>query len=270
MFIALGILVAVLAGAGYFMPDTMLGRWVRLNFKRATKVNPVLAAQDLVDRAVAGLPDQRKLVARVMNGVNIAQSAVDEATQKDEQLLKQYEQLEAMKEDETTVLAPTREEWQTVHASLPSLQAKLESAKNDSAEAQNDLDEMIKTIRDNKNLVKDMAIDQALAEAKETSAKNRQAINDAKNGLGKLAQYREEVANRLGEARNLNDLSKGSTSERARAEALKRVAAADSRDAIQAALAAKRGLPAVEVKALPAPAITIPSTNTSQEKVTRN
>jgi hypothetical protein len=78
------------------------------------------------------------------------------------------------------------------------------------------------------------------------------------------------VANRLGEARNLNDLSKGSTSERARAEALKRVAAADSRDAIQAALAAKRGLPAVEVKALPAPAITIPSTNTSQEKVTRN
>ncbi len=223
------LLAGFLAVVYHFLPEN-LKQMLRIRGNSAVKKGSKGSerAQDAVDQAVAKLPEQRKLVARLMTKAQRAQkTAVDKRGECDSllsevALAKKSNGSEKLQQD-------LKIKWKAAKDSVPTLDEAAKTAHGEAEEAQLTLDGFLETIQTSQSAVDKIAANEDLATILRESAAFRQQAQDLKKGLGALGKEIRESEDELSNARNENDLSKGSATDR-ELEELKRKEKAEQAD----------------------------------------
>jgi hypothetical protein len=195
-------------------------------------------AQDSVDQAVAKLPNQRKLVARLMTAAQRAQKTATDKVKESDALLDKVA-LAKKSNGSAKLIQELTIQWKAAKDSIATLNETATTAHDEAEEAQQLLDSYLTTIQTSQSAVNRIAATEDMTAILRESAAFRQQATDLKKGLGGLGKEAAAAEDELANARNEATLSKGSATDR-EMEQLERQAQANSADAeLNAALAAR-------------------------------
>jgi len=192
--------------------------------------------QDIID----GLPAQRALVASVMSAADAAERAAKDNITNTATALRKYQTGKRMG-GTPEALAKLSGDWKALKDNQPELERLWQEAETNAEDAQKDLERMLSDIAKEEANVKSDEAKSALAAAKRQSASFRTKINDMKRGIGEMAADRAAVQKDLDDARNLDELSRGSKVDREIQDIEERAAADDATSEIEAELARQSG-----------------------------
>jgi chromosome segregation ATPase len=236
VLIALGVFGALLV----FVPS--FREMVGIRFGSAVKKGSTAVERNRkrLDDIVAGLPAQRALVASVMSTADSAERAAKDNITNTAAALQKY-QTNKGRGASPEALAQLSSTWKSLKDNQAELDRLWQEAEANADDAQKDLERMLSDIaKEEHNLVSDQA-KADLAAAKRQSATFRTKINDMKRGIGEMAADRAAVQKELDDARNLDELSRGSKVDREIQEIEERAAADAAVDEIEAELAKQSG-----------------------------
>ncbi len=218
IYILIGI--AVLVGLGMVVSREFRSKVLQL--LRITSNNALDKAttaharnKDRLKQLQSQLPAKRERVAHVMSLASKKQRELNTATQQRDKLKSEYLTAKSMTASEET-LSAIAQQYSAAKERVTSLEQQLQESKNQSVEAQKSLDDVITELQSMAHMVEDQAGKAELAEAYRDSAKTRQEINDMKSGIGDMSDDFKATDQALDEARNLDELSQGSKTDRER------------------------------------------------------
>jgi hypothetical protein len=186
-------------------------------------------AQDAVDQAVAKLPNQRKLVARLMTAAQRSQkNAIDKG--KEAEALLEKVALAKKSNGSAKLIQELTIQWKTAKDSIATLDEAAKTAHDEAEEAQQMLDSYLTTIQTSQEAVNRISATEDMTAILRESAAFRQQATDLKKGLGSLGVEARAAEDELANARNEAELSKGSKTDR-EMEDLERKDAADKAQA---------------------------------------
>ncbi len=237
-YIVGGILfVGFLAVVYHFLPEN-LKQLLRIRGKGIVKngTKGSERAQDAVDQAVAKLPGQRKMVARLMTKAQRAQKDAEAKRTECEGIVGEIA-LARRSNGSPRLQETLKIKWKTAKDSIPLLDEAAKTAHGEAEEAQLTLDGFLETIQTSQSAVDQIASNEDLAGILRESAAFRQQAQDLKKGLGSLGKEQRESEDEVANARNENDLSKGSSTDRELEDLKRRAKAASADDELEKALA---------------------------------
>ena len=237
----LDVVLVVGAGAGLayaFVPGVR--QLFRINGNKIIKnaSTPLDRVTDNVNQAIAKLPTQRALVASLMTAGEKAQKAADAKRTEVETLFAEVNTAINAKASDATITT-YKQRWLAAKNAIPALDAAAVEAHNTAEDAQQELESLIAQIQESQAGVEKLKSDSQLTEILHQSGQLRQQVNDLKNGLGANADDVTAIQDGLSNARNANELSKGSAADREMADIKKKAQAGSADDAFAAELAAR-------------------------------
>ncbi len=191
--------------------------------------------EDRLSQLLNKLPEQRKHVSSVMSLADKAQRNLNNKIAERDRLFAEYQRDKGLNASAET-LSSISAEWKSAKDAVPALEQLLQEAHDNAAGAQRDLDDIISQLKSMESKIQDQSGKAELAAAFRESAQTRQTLSDMKKGMGDMAKDFDETDKELDDARNLNDLSKGSATDRERQDLEHKAQTQGSVDEIEQAI----------------------------------
>ncbi|MDR3613772.1 MAG: hypothetical protein P4L53_09395 [Candidatus Obscuribacterales bacterium] len=233
--------VAVVGGLAYWQIPAVR-QLFRINRDKviAASSTPLERITDNVNQAIAKLPAQRALVAQQMTAAQRAQTNAQNKRDEVEDLFKQVNVAIGANATAATITT-LKQRWLTAKGAVVDLDKVSEEAHKSADDAQAELEDLLTLIQQSKAGAEKLKSDANLTAILQQSTQFRTQVNDLKSGLGANAADVQEVQDALSNARNANELSKGSAADREMADIAKKTQASAADDAFAAELAARAG-----------------------------